>query len=157
VTNENPIEEDPTLHTQTTKIEEFLSAISKPVPPPLLTTRPQRTNAEFLLDVAQGPNKRQSTRLAKKAMANSGKGTVQIAHDLLVRKLGDLGGTGNNASRKISPSDEFEFHAQHFARPLEQFTMEAIQDLIEHGEEGATDQENTSIPSELVESPGLVA
>jgi hypothetical protein len=51
---------------------------------------------------------------------------VEIAHDLLIRKLGDLGGTVSNGTGKNSSPDEFDFHAQDFTRPLEKVTMEAI-------------------------------
>jgi len=74
-------------------------------------------------------------RLAQKAVANSGKGAIEIAQDLLVRKLGDLGGTDNAVSNKDPITEDFfDYYAQHFARPiLEKTTMGAIQNLIEQG------------------------
>jgi hypothetical protein len=71
-------------------------------------------------------------RLAQKAITNSGKGAIEIAQDLLVKKLGDLAGD-NNAGVNTSIPDEFDLYAQHFARPIEKIKMDAIQDLIEHG------------------------
>ena len=71
-------------------------------------------------------SKRQSSRLAKKAANNVGKGAIQIAQELLVKKLGDLSGM-----EKDPINDEFEFYALHFERPMEKNTMEAIQGLIE--------------------------
>ena len=73
-------------------------------------------------------------RLAQKAVANSGKGAIEIAQDLLVRKLGDLGGTDNAVSNKDPITEDFfDYYTQHFARPMEKTTMGAIQDLIEQG------------------------
>jgi len=46
-------------------------------------------------------------RLAQKAVANSGKGAIEIAQDLLVRKLGDLGGTDNAVSNKDPITEDF--------------------------------------------------
>jgi hypothetical protein len=37
-------------------------------------------------------NKRQSARLAQKAAINSGKGSMEVAQELLAKKLGELGG-----------------------------------------------------------------
>ncbi|XP_021316325.1 uncharacterized protein LOC110435246 [Sorghum bicolor] len=42
----------------------------------------------------------------------------------------------------------------HFARPLEKVTMEAIQDLIEHGEQGAPAQKKDAIHRDLIGTPG---
>jgi hypothetical protein len=122
-----------------------------------LTPRPQPTNVDHLVSTPQGTNKRQSTRLAKKAIAHSEKGVVEIAQDLLVRKLGDLGGTVSNGTGKNSSPDEFDFHAQHFARPLETITMEAIQDLIEHDEHDATTQKKEATQREITGTLDLVA
>jgi hypothetical protein len=76
---------------------------------------------------------------------------------LIVRKLGDLGGTFSNGTGKNSSPDEFDFHAQHFARPLEKITMEAIQDLIEHGEHDTTALKKEATQREITGTPGLVA
>jgi hypothetical protein len=83
----------------------------------------------------------------KKAIAHSRKGAIEIAQDLLVKKLGDLAG-------KNSTPDDFDIYAQHFARPLEKTTMEAIQDLIEHG---AMIQKKDNIQREAAKNPGLAA
>lgn len=85
------------------------------------------TEAEEALDDPSGISaQRRSIILAKKAELNVGKDSTQIAHDLLVKKLGELAGE--------IPDDEepdFDFYAQHFQRPLELSKMEAIQTLIE--------------------------
>ena len=63
-----------------------------------------------------------SSRLANKAKSKFGKGTIQVAQELLVKKLGDL-------SPKLEPSaaDQFEQFAQHFVRPLTKENMEALE------------------------------
>jgi hypothetical protein len=53
---------------------------------------------------------------------------VQVAQDLLIRKLGELVGDETNTDEL-----EYDFYAQHFERPIEQSKMEAIQVLIEQG------------------------
>jgi hypothetical protein len=120
----------------------------------LLTPRTQHINSSQFASPTQGTNKRQSTRLAKKAIAHSGKGAIEIAQDLLVKKLGDLAGTVNMGTSKNSTPDDFDLYAQHFARPLEKTTMEAIQDLIEHG---AMIQKKDGIQREAAENPGMAA
>ena len=73
-------------------------------------------------------NKRYSSRLAQKTEANSGKDAIQIAQDLLVKKLGELSGSVVQQS-----SDEFNLYAQHFNRPIDKSKTEAIKVLIEEG------------------------
>ena len=70
-----------------------------------------------------------SSRLANKAKSKIGKGIIQVAQDLLIKKLGDL-------SPKLEPSaaDHFEQFAQHFIRPLTKENMEALEALVEHGQ-----------------------
>ena len=57
-------------------------------------------------------SQRRSNRLADTAKSTEGKGAIQVAEDLLVKKLGDL-------SPKIGQlsTEQFEFFAQHFDRP----------------------------------------
>jgi hypothetical protein len=114
-------------------IDSFIESISKPIAQPILQTH---NSAGIGLQNLQAslqscPAKRQSTRLAQKTANNVGKDTVQIAHELLVKKLGDLSG-----ETQEHISDDFEFYAQHFARPMERNTMEAIQGLIEQAYPG---------------------
>jgi hypothetical protein len=47
----------------------------------------------------------------QKAIANSGKGTIEIAQDLLIKKLGDLVGTDNTGANKPPIPDEFDIYA----------------------------------------------
>jgi hypothetical protein len=87
---------------------------------------------------------RKSTRLAKKAAVNIGKGTIQIAQELLVKKLGDL--AGEEDTQNTTDAD-FDFYAQHFEMPLEKNKMEAIKVLIEHSasmqKKGASQKKGT--------------
>lgn len=66
--------------------------------------------------------------LQKKVELNVGKDAVQVAQDLLIRKLGELAGEETNPDEP-----DYDFYAQHFERPIEQSKMEAIQVLIEQG------------------------
>lgn len=75
-------------------------------------------------------SKRQSIRLAKKAIANSSKGAIQVAQELLAKKLGELTGEDNTTN---ADELELELYMQHFDRPVELSKMEAIKVLIEEG------------------------
>jgi hypothetical protein len=146
------------LSTNTTEnqqpIDVFISSISRPISQPLLdvgTVTPMQQHNPTNLHASLTPStsKRQSTRLAQKATVNSGKDAIQIAQDLLVKKLGELSGMD-----KQSSSDDFELYAQHFVRPIEKTKMEAIQALIEHGVK--TKKKGNNLRS-AAEAPGLVA
>jgi hypothetical protein len=74
---------------------------------------------------------------------------------LLIKKLGDLVSTDNTSANKPPIPEEFDhLYAQHFARPIEKTTMDAIQDLIEHG---ALIQMKSGNQGEAAAAPGLVA
>jgi hypothetical protein len=135
---------------QQTPIDAFLDSITKPLPQPLITQRPRQ------YAINQGsdpPAKRHSSRLAQKAITNSGKGAIEIAQELLVKKLGDLAGA-NSAGTSSSIPDEVDLYAQHFARPIEKTKMDAIQDLIEHG---AAIKVKRGNQGEDAVAPGLMA
>ena len=87
-------------------------------------------------------------------MEHPGRGAVEIAQDLLSRKLGGLGSTVGNGSVNNANTDDFDLYAQHFARSVEKITMEAIQDLIEHG---AMVKKMEGAQKGVAETPGLVA
>lgn len=70
--------------------------------------------------------------LAQKAPANSRMGAIQIAQNLVIKKLGDLAGTASATPVKNTNTEDFDLYAEHFVRPVEKATMDAIQDLIEH-------------------------
>jgi hypothetical protein len=84
--------------------------------------------AETCHSPPQTSTKRKSTRLRKKAELNEGRDTIQVAQDLLIKKLGDLAGEEINQDEA-----DFDFFARHFERPIDKTKMEAIQMLIEHG------------------------
>ena len=108
---------------QPPSIDNFIESISRPLPQPLLGVHNPAPMLHQIPLVTPPPSssKRQSSRLAKKAANNVGKGAIQIAQELLVKKLGDLSGM-----EKDPINDEFEFYALHFERPMEKNTMEAI-------------------------------
>lgn len=128
---------------QQSEIDVFLNSISTKPPSPVLT---HRTRQIQCVQDNTPASKRQSTRLAQKAAANAGKGTIEIAHDLLVKKLGTLAGPDSANANDSSLPDGVNLYVQHFAHPLDKTTMGAIQDLIEQrgmiqmqdSQEGAT-------------------
>lgn len=138
---------------QLERLDVFLNSISTSISQPLLTPKPQQTWFNQRSSPPLSTNKRQSSRLAQKAIANSGKGSMEIAHDLLVKKLGNLAGIDNTSIVK-HPCDDFDLYVQHFARPVEKTTMDAIQDLIEHG---AKIQKKAGDQREAAGTPGRVA
>ena len=82
-------------------IDNFLDSISLPIMQPLLDGGPMTpmTNSTRAaipnqhINPTPSANKRHRSRLAQKAEANSGKDAIQIAQDLLVKKLGELSGS----------------------------------------------------------------
>jgi hypothetical protein len=116
-------------------LENFIESISLPVPQPLLqleldafvANTPSTSNMHRSTPCS---SQRQSTRLAKKAELNAGKDAIQIAQDLLVKKLGEMP-TVEAEPQQIET--DFDFYAQHFERPINKPKMEAIKQLIEHG------------------------
>lgn len=50
-------------------------------------------------------------RLAQKATANYGKGVIEIAQNLIVKKLGDLAGAANVVSDKNTNTQDFDLYA----------------------------------------------
>jgi hypothetical protein len=102
--------EDNIADIQPPSIDTFIESISRPLAQPIIEMNnmilpnPQATPQSF-------PSKRKSTRLARKVANNVGKDAIQIARELLVKKLGDLSG-----EEKEPVSDEFKFYAQHFRK-----------------------------------------
>jgi hypothetical protein len=120
--------------TQPQTVEAFLDSITIPLQQPLIQEA-SHTPLAVISNNRRGHNRdpetstqRKSTRLAKKAELNVGKDSVQVAQDLLIKKLGDLAGEEANYYEP-----DFDFYAQHFERPMEKNKMEAIQVLIEQG------------------------
>jgi hypothetical protein len=117
-------------------VEDFLASVSLPLQQPLIPEgylTPQVQNKSKSRSHhfdTELPSQRKSTRLAKKAEMNVGKDTLQVAQDLLIKKLGDLAGEEPAADEQ---EPDFDFYAQHFQRPIEKNKMEAIRVLIEEG------------------------
>jgi hypothetical protein len=116
--------------THAPTVDDFLESLAIPLQQPLIqegfhTPHPQAENCH---SPPQTSTQRKSTRLAKKAELNIGKDTIQVAQDLLIKKLGDLVGEKTNQDEA-----NFDFYAQHFERPIDKTKMEAIQMLIEQG------------------------
>jgi hypothetical protein len=111
-------------------VDVFLQSISNPVDQPLLP-EPQPADNVIPNDEEHIPptdTQRKSTRLAKKAQTRVGKHTMEIAQELLTKKLGHL-----SQSTPSSSKINFESFSQHLDNPLNMTEMEAIQDLVEHG------------------------
>jgi hypothetical protein len=128
----SPIVPEPVI-SELDPMETFLQSVARPVPTPLLQLQqtPRSTQEDFHNPLACS-SQRKSTRLAKKAAANPGKDMMQLAQDLLIRKLGNLA-TESEPEPEHEPEPDFEFYAQHFVRPLEMPKMEALKYLIENG------------------------
>lgn len=77
------------------------------------------------------PPQHKSSRLAEKSKTTEGKGAIQVAKKLLVKKKKKTG--------RLSPpttqegADQFNFYAQHFERPLTKEKMDALTVLIASG------------------------
>jgi hypothetical protein len=105
-----PLQEEIRPNSEVHNIDDFLISISKPIPVPLLIEQPPGDNSRNAEHINDFPNhtpnseshmhhnidntnhsspmqkQRRSSRLAKKAESRTGKGTIQIAEDLLVKK-----------------------------------------------------------------------
>lgn len=134
-------------------IDSFLDSISLPIMQPLieLSNTPllhisRDTNNSWRTSPHPSSCKRQSTRLAQKAAAHAGKDAIQIAQDLLAKKLGELTDDDNNQN-----DTKFDFYAQHLDRPIDKPKMEAITVLIEQGankqKKGITQRRATMAPA----------
>jgi hypothetical protein len=119
-------------------VDDFLESITAPLQQPIIQggfqtpniqAQSTNTNRRFH-SPPHSATQRKSTRLAKKATLNVGKDTIQIAQDLLIKKLGELSGEETNQDEADS---DFDLYAQHFERPIDKSKMEAITVLIEEG------------------------
>ena len=75
-------------------------------------------------------SQRKSCRSVEKAKRTPGKNSMQLAQDVVAKKLGDPSPSSTDASS----SDEFNRLAQYLDRPLTKQSMEALTALIEHGQ-----------------------
>jgi len=114
-------------------VDLFLTSISIEVDLPLLPdpatlNNPQPQPKFKSHRVASSVTKRKSVCLTAKAQSRIGKDTIQIAQDLLVKKLGEL--SPDNQAANIPNIESF---SQHLDQPLTKNNMEALQVLVEHG------------------------
>jgi hypothetical protein len=139
--------QDPTAIAKVVTIDGFIASITKPVAAPLIPQLPEAIPEEEPNDQEIGNTpelpqtpppprpfvftpQRKSSRLAKKSETTKGKGAIQVAEELLVKKLGDL-----SPPTTQEGDDQLEFYAQHFERPLTKEKMEALTVLIELGQQ----------------------
>jgi hypothetical protein len=134
--------QDPAVIAKAISIDGFIASISKSVPAPLIPQVPEAIAEEEPNDIEMGNTseppprrsgftpQRKSIRLAKKSETTQGKGAIQVAEELLVKKLGDL-----SPPRTQEEAVQFEFYAQHFERPLTKVKMDALSALIEAGQQ----------------------
>ena len=73
---------------------------------------------------------RKSIRLAEKSKTTQVKGAIQVAKELLIKKLEDLSPLATQEE-----TDQFEFFAQHLERPLTKAKIDALTVLIEVGQQ----------------------
>lgn len=149
-----PLQEEIRPNSEVHNIDDFLISISKPIPVPLLIEQPPGDNSRNAEHINDFPNhtpnseshmhhnidntnhsspmqkQRRSSRLAKKAESRTGKGTIQIAEDLLVKKLNAL-----SPKKILTELDVVEQLAQHFEQPLSERKAEAIITLVNHGKQ----------------------
>jgi len=83
--------------------------------------------------ISNSSTQRHNIRLAQKSTANVGKTSIELAQELLVKKLGALGRPAHSDNHVNSLPGRIDLYAQHFSRPMDKTTMGAIQDLIEQG------------------------
>jgi hypothetical protein len=140
-------------------VDDFLESITAPLQQPIIQggfqtpniqAQSTNTNRRFH-SPPHSATQRKSTRLAKKATLNVGKDTIQIAQDLLIKKLGELSGEETNQDEADS---DFDLYAQHFERPTDKSKMEAITVLIE---EGNKKQKKSSANKRMTAQVGLDA
>jgi hypothetical protein len=125
-------------------LQRFIDFVSGPASAPILHTPPnvnQQTDPP--IQPARTPNtqQRKSLRLADKAKANVGLGSIQLAQQLLVKKLGDLVPGSSQKS-----DDTFESLVQRLPRPFDKATMEALQVLVEEGNKAKNKKKSRVTP-----------
>jgi hypothetical protein len=110
--------------TATDAIDSFINSISMNVEQPVLPNpeliEPFSPNSSAQ-ETATNNNKRQSTRLANKAKSRVGKHTIEIAQDLLSKKLGEL-----SSVKQAAAITDFDSFSQYFDRPLNKNKMRSF-------------------------------
>ena len=139
--------QDPAAIAKEITIDGFFASISKFVPAPLIPQLPvpvpeeepndhemENTSVTSQTPPAPRPSfftpQRKSIRLAEKSKTTQGKGAIQVAEELLIKKLGDLSPLATQEE-----ADQFDFFAQHLEHPLTKAKMDALTVLIEVGQQ----------------------
>jgi len=78
-----------------------------------------------------------------------GKDAIQIAQELLVKKLGELSGEDTTQD-----TPDIDFYMQHFDQPIKSAKMEAIKMLIE---QEAKKQKTSAIQKKAAVAPAMEA
>jgi hypothetical protein len=150
-----------------TALDQFLISITTPLPQPLLASHPTQKEHHTPPEVETPPcrasslpdttmdqtqnlhsEQRKSSRLADKAKETQGKRYVQLAQEVLAKKLGNL-----SPPTKISESDLFNSYAQHLEQPLTKQNMEALTVLVGHGIHPKKKKGRTSKVTPIVHLP----
>jgi hypothetical protein len=125
----------------------FLDFVSGTPSAPLLHTPPRVNPIPTSNDSASTTNgivsqQRKSTRLADKAKTNPTKGTIQLAQQVLMNKLGEL--VPDLHQKNITT---FESMAQHLPRPFTKNMMETLKTLVEEGNKSRKKKKSKILPT----------
>jgi hypothetical protein len=93
-------------------------------------------------------------RLVDKAKANAGLGSIQLAQQLLVKKLGDL---IPESQQKTDDTFDSLVQVQRLPRSFNKATMEALQVLVEEGNKTQNRNKSKVAPSPIINQPAPVA
>jgi hypothetical protein len=120
----------------------------------LPSSPPPRANQPIgdpgLLTRATNTQQRKSARLADKAKNNVGLGNLQLAQQVLVKKLGELIPDSQNKS-----NCNFDSLVQQLPRPFNKTTMEALQVLLEEGNKAKSKKKSKVAPAPTMDQPLL--
>ncbi|CAO2194966.1 unnamed protein product [Urochloa humidicola] len=128
----------------------FLNFVSGPPNRPLLHTppkanqQPAKTQAPPAIETTT--QQRKISRLADKAKANPGKGSIQLAQQVLINKLGDL--VPDPQQKHDSTLDSL---VHRLPRPFTKHTMEALQVLVEERNKPKSRKKSKVAPSPVME------
>ncbi|CAO2040981.1 unnamed protein product [Urochloa humidicola] len=131
-------------------INEFINFISRTPPAPILHTPPRVNPIPQSENFAEPTTtQRKSTRLADKAKLHPGKDSIQLAQQVLISKLGEL---SPEPKEQADTNTDFNKLAQHLPQPLTAGTMNAIQTLVEHGNQPRNKKRSKKIAPALAEA-----
>ncbi|CAN6302984.1 unnamed protein product [Urochloa humidicola] len=125
----------------------FIDFISGPPPAAILNTPPRVNPPQPVGTQPESTTtQRKSTRLAEKAKLYPGEDSVQLAQRVLINKLGEL-----SPKKKVQAQLDFNTLAQHLPQPLTRTNMEAIQTLIEQGNQPKRKKRAKVVPAPAAE------